>query len=75
MISTCRIGCIGLPYAARTVRETEPLYVLPGGSPLDAKIDESANPIDVRRDRLGFRFDPAAGLQEPVVFSCLARSC
>jgi hypothetical protein len=45
--STCRIGCNGLPYAARAQCETEPFYVLPRGSSLDAKIDESANRVEV----------------------------
>ena len=46
-ISPCRIGCKGLPYAARAQCETEPFYVFPGGSSLDAKIDESANRVEV----------------------------
>ena len=46
-ISTCRIGYNGLPYAARAECETEPFYVLPRGSSLDAKIDESANRVEV----------------------------
>jgi hypothetical protein len=53
VISTCRIGRNGLRYAARAVGETEPLYVLPGGTPLDAKIDESAKPVCVRSELSG----------------------
>jgi hypothetical protein len=50
MISTCRIRCNGLRYAARVVGETKPLNVVPGGSTLYVTIDESANPIDVLPD-------------------------